>query len=68
MRGNMGGWVNVRSCAYTSKHISPREFFWSVLDDWNKLDLNIRESNTHTLFKNETPPKAMQTTNAIQLV
>ncbi len=22
-----------------------------MLDDWNKLDLNIRESNTHALFK-----------------
>ncbi len=39
------------SIPHTRKSYIQNSFFWSALDGWNKLDLNIRESNTHTLFK-----------------
>ncbi len=39
------------SIPHTRKSYIKNSFFWSGLDDWNKLDLDIRESNIHTLFK-----------------
>ena len=51
------------SISHTKKSYIKNSFFWFVLDDWNRLDLNIKESNSIKLFKTKRHQKLSKLSN-----
>ncbi len=58
---------NSFSFPHTRKSYIKNSLFWLVLDDWNRLDLNIRESNSGIKLSNWTSPTAMSPIELLQL-